>query len=142
MRIKKFSKTLFSSNADFTELQDVWVWEDYQASKEISDYHRVVNDTTNSGPSVTVTGKANFIKGRKIIKSNSRYVMCDLAKYVGIKLSLVHFNLKHILQVHGLKSVVAKRTSSTKEILFCTPFFLAYIVVQIPVPKAKLVTGG
>lgn len=57
---------------------------------------------TKSGPSVTVTCKANFIKVMKIIKSNDRYLMYDLPEKVGISLSLMHFNLKHILQLQKM----------------------------------------
>ncbi|XP_062582211.1 histone-lysine N-methyltransferase SETMAR-like [Saccostrea cucullata] len=45
------------------------------------------------------------------------------------------------LTKHGRRPVVAKRTMSTKKVLYCIFFSCDGLAVQIPVPKGKSVTG-
>lgn len=47
-----------------------------------------VKDEAISGQPVTVTGKANVANVKKIIESDGRYTIRNIAKFVGISLSL------------------------------------------------------
>ena len=51
------------------------------------------------GRPVTGTGKTNISKVRGIHESDDSYIICDIAKAVGISLSRAHFILKLSLKV-------------------------------------------
>ena len=59
-------------------------------------------ETAKTERPVTVTGKANVTKVREIIESDGRYTIRDIAKAVGILLSLVHFIVKRILKARKI----------------------------------------